>query len=83
MVSQNAHLPHLSRIHKLVNYFRYVDDILLIFDSQLTDMHTILNDFNSIHPKLQFTDETEQNNKINYIYSCVLTYRNFFLICIY
>jgi RecG-like helicase len=27
-----------------------------------------LNDFNSIHPKLHFMEETEQNNKINYLH---------------
>jgi len=30
-------------------------------------MKTIINDFNSIHPKIQFTDETEQDDQINYL----------------
>jgi hypothetical protein len=64
---EHTHLPHLEQKHKLVNYFHYIDDILLICDSQHTDIHAILNDFNSIHPSLQFTEEIEQNNTINYL----------------
>jgi len=64
---EQIHLPSIARQHKLMNYFRYVDDILLIYDSQHTNINAILNDFNPIHPKLRFTEETEQNNKINYL----------------
>jgi len=66
---ENSHLTHLTQKHKLVNYFRYVDDKLLIFDPNHTDIHAILADFNSIyvHPKLHFTAETEQNNALNYL----------------
>jgi hypothetical protein len=50
-----------------VNYFHYVDDVLLIYDAQHTDIHSILSDFNLIHPNLQFTKEIEHNNKLNYL----------------
>ena len=55
---EHTHLPYLAQKHKLVNYFRYVDDVLLIYDSLHTDIQAILHDFNSIHPHLQFTQET-------------------------
>jgi hypothetical protein len=64
---EHSHLPRLAHKHKLVNYFRYVDDVLLIFDTQHTDMHAVLDDFNSFHPNLQFTEETEQNNTFRYL----------------
>jgi hypothetical protein len=64
---EHTHLPYLTQKHKPVNYFRYIDDILLIFDSQHTDIQAITNDFNSINPNLHFTEETEQNNSINYL----------------
>jgi hypothetical protein len=64
---EHTHLPHLTRKHRLVNYARYVDDILLIYDSQHTDLHSILHDFNSLHQNLHFTGETEQNNTISYL----------------
>jgi len=53
--------------HSIKNYFRYVDDILLIFDMNLTDIQAILTDFNALHPKLHFTAETEVNNTLNYL----------------
>jgi len=62
-----VHLTCLSTKHKIIDYFRYVDDILLIFDSNHTNIQTILNDFNVIHPKLKFTAEIETDNKINYL----------------
>jgi hypothetical protein len=64
---EHTHLPGLAEKHKLVNYFRFVDDILIIYDSQHTNINAILSDFNSIHPKIQYTEETEQNNTINYL----------------
>jgi hypothetical protein len=63
---EHTRLARLSTEHKIVNYFPYVDDILLIFDSSHTDIQTILDDFNTVHPKLKFTAEMEVNNMINY-----------------
>jgi len=64
---EHTYLLHLTQKHKLVNYVRYVDGILLIFDSQTTDLHSILYDFNFLHPNLHFIEELEHNNTINYL----------------
>jgi len=64
---EQKHLPSIAKKHNLTNYFRYVDDILIVYDAQQTDIASLLADFNSLHPKLQFTKETEQNNQINYL----------------
>jgi hypothetical protein len=48
--AEHLHLPRLTQRHKLTNYFRYVDDIFLIYDSSYTDIQDILDDFNSIYP---------------------------------
>jgi hypothetical protein len=64
---EHMHLPSIALKHNLLNYHRYVDDILLVYDIEHTDIHSILNDFYSIHTKLQFTQETETNNVINYL----------------
>ena len=48
-------------------WFRYVDDILVCFtgsDSQLT---AVLDHLNSIHNKINFTIEKEENNSINFL----------------
>jgi predicted glycosyltransferase len=65
--TENSHLAHLTNKHKIVNYFRYVDDILLIFDPNHTDIQAIFDDFNAIHPKLWFTAEVGANNTLNYL----------------
>jgi hypothetical protein len=57
---ENLHLAHLEQKHDIINYFRYVDNILLIFDPNHADMQAILTDFNAIQPKLHFTAETSQ-----------------------
>ena len=64
---EHTHLALLSQKHKIVNYCRYVDDILLIYDSDHTDIQKILTDFNSLHHKLQFTAETEKDHTLNYL----------------
>jgi hypothetical protein len=50
----------------IINYFHYVNNILF-FDSNYTNIQAILTDFNSTHPNLHFTTETEKNNTINYL----------------
>jgi hypothetical protein len=64
---EHKHLTHLSTKHKIVNYFCYVDDILLIYDSDHTNINNILEDFNTIHPRIKFTAETESDNRMNYL----------------
>jgi len=64
---EHLHLARLSTKHKIINYFRYVDDILLIFDSKHTNIQTILDDFNAVQPRLNFTAEMESDNTINYL----------------
>ena len=65
--TENTHLARLSQKHKIINYFRYVDDILLIFDSNHTYIQAILMDFNTLHLNLKFTAEIERDNIINYL----------------
>jgi hypothetical protein len=43
--------------HQITGYYRYVDDILLIYDTRHTDKHEVLDQFNKINPKVQFTRE--------------------------
>jgi hypothetical protein len=60
-------LARLSHKHRIIDFFRYVDDILLIFDPKLTDIPSILTAFNTLHSSLHFTAETERDNAINYL----------------
>jgi hypothetical protein len=51
---------------KLVGYFRYIDDILLIHDMQQTNICEVLDCF-EINRKLQFTLEEEENNALHFL----------------
>jgi hypothetical protein len=56
------HLEHtliadILNKHKTMDYCRYVDDILTVYDEQTTNISNTLEDFNAIHPKLKFTVE--------------------------
>jgi hypothetical protein len=62
--TEHLHLTHLKTKLKIIEYFRYVDDVLLIYDSHHTDIQTIVSEFN-IHQNLEFTAETETDNKLN------------------
>jgi hypothetical protein len=64
---EKTHIPHLTEKHKITRYFRYVDDILIVYDSNSSDLHNILNDFNKIHPKLNFTAEQETDSQLNFL----------------
>jgi hypothetical protein len=52
---------------QIVDYYRYVDDILIIYNTRITNIDNTLNEFNNVHPKIKFTMEKEINNKINFL----------------
>jgi hypothetical protein len=64
---EDTHLSHLLQKHNIAGYFRYVDDILIIYDSLLTDIDSIRDSFNTVHPNMKFTAETESNNRLNFL----------------
>jgi len=64
---EHLHLARLTHRHRIINYCRYVDDILLIFYSNHTNIQVILDDFNTLHTKLHFTAEAERDHTINYL----------------
>jgi hypothetical protein len=64
---EDIHLSYLSNKHKITKYFRYVDDIPIIYDCSHTDINSIQNDFNPIHPNMKFTAETESNNNLIFL----------------
>jgi hypothetical protein len=66
------HLEHnqildLLAKHKIISYHRYVEDILLVYNTPHTDIKKTLIEFNYIHHKIQFTIEEESNSQINFL----------------
>jgi len=65
--TENTTICELLIKHKVEGYFRYVDDILVIYKDNKTNIHRVLEDFNNLVPSMKFTLEKEQNNKINFL----------------
>jgi hypothetical protein len=63
---QNLEHKRICKILVVVAYFRYVDDILIVYDNQETDITHMLSLFNNLHPNLTFTMELEEDMKINF-----------------
>lgn len=58
----------LTGEHPEINFWvRYVDDIFCIINGNETTASNLLNKLNNIHPKINFTLEIENNNKINFL----------------
>jgi hypothetical protein len=51
----------------ILGYFRYVEDILIVFSEDPTDIHTVYRAFNGLALTIKFTMETETDNKINFL----------------
>ena len=64
-MGQKNILNFITRKHKIINYCRYVDNMLIIFDSSHTNIQQIVNDFSALHPNLQFTAEMEKYQSLN------------------
>jgi hypothetical protein len=48
-------------------YFRYVDDILIVYNKDTTNIYDVFNIFNNIIPTIEFTIEAEKENQINFL----------------
>jgi hypothetical protein len=72
-LEHKTHYDILLRQH-IISYHRYVDDILLVVNIHTSNIHDLLQDFNAVHPKLQFTleeeeeeEEEEANNRLHFL----------------
>jgi hypothetical protein len=48
--------------HQIVDYYWYVDDILITYNKHNTNIGNTLEEFDTIHPKLKFSMEKEIQN---------------------
>lgn len=66
--NEEVFLESLEKDHEILTYKRYVDDILIIYnESDKEEKDKMLEKINSHHPKLSFTHEYEEGNKINFL----------------
>jgi hypothetical protein len=66
------HLEHTKIIdiltqHTILSYHRYVDDILVIYDDNITDIYEVHTTLNSLTPTIKFTLEKENKHHINFL----------------
>jgi hypothetical protein len=52
---------------QIIAYFRYVDDILIIYDQNKTNIDHTLNEFNKLQQTIKFTIEKKQQESINFL----------------
>jgi hypothetical protein len=63
---ENTVIHDILRKADIIGYFRYVDDILILYKADKTNVNNILKQFNNLAPELNFTLEME-NQKINFL----------------
>ena len=64
---ENSIIKHLTDTRILSFYTRYVDDILLIYDSTCTNPDNILQYLNTIHNNITLSPTMESANTINFL----------------
>jgi hypothetical protein len=58
---ENNVIYSILKTYNINGYFRYVDDILTIYNTTESNIYNVLNDFNQITPKLKFTIRKKYN----------------------
>jgi len=53
--------------NNILGYFRYVDDILIVYNGSNTDIDKLLLHFNNTIPTMTFSIEKESDNSINFL----------------
>jgi hypothetical protein len=64
---ENTTIYDILRDSKIEGYFRYVDDILIFYKDNTTNIEKVLSSFDSINPELTFTMEQEKDNKLKFL----------------
>ena len=64
---ENTKIFELLSERKVDGYFRQVDDILVMYKEDQTNIQEKLDNFNNLMPIIKFTVEKENGNKINFL----------------
>jgi len=62
---ENTKIFYILLKHQIIGYFRYLDDILILYKNGVTNMCDMLDAFNKITPTMTFTMEEEVNTSID------------------
>jgi hypothetical protein len=64
---ENSKIYNLLLNYNVEGYFRYVDEILIVYNESSTNIDDLLDQFNNLSPKLKFTLEKEIDRRINFL----------------
>ena len=64
---ENTVLYDILIKHKVIGYFRYVDDIIIIHKEEQTYIHCVSNLFKTATPSLSFNTKKEKENSIIFL----------------
>jgi hypothetical protein len=64
---EHTRLTDILIKHQILGYFRYVDDILIVFNTHSTDINKVLNELNIASAPLSFTMEVAKDKHINFL----------------
>jgi hypothetical protein len=64
---ENTHIKHLLNSKSIILYSRYVDDIIIIYDSICTNPNAILQYANSIHNNIQINPTHETKGYVSFL----------------
>jgi hypothetical protein len=64
---EHNQIYNLLKKYKITGYFRYVDDIMIVYDKNKTHINTIITEFKTKLPTINFTVEKEKNQKLHFL----------------
>ena len=65
--TKNIKIIAILSEHHIRGYFHYIDDILIVYKNDTSNIYDVLDILNSIIPTMKFTMENEKENKINFV----------------
>jgi hypothetical protein len=64
---KNTAIYYILRHNKIAGYFRYVDDILIVYNNTTTNIHNAFNSLSKLMPTMKFTMGNKIDNTINFL----------------
>jgi len=64
---EDKKIKHLLDTKNIAYYARYVDDILIIFDTTKISLHTVTRYINNIHSNIKRNTTYDQHNSIDFL----------------
>jgi hypothetical protein len=53
--------------HQIIDYHRHVHDVFIIYNKNIANIESTLNEYNTLHKKINVTIEKEIHNTLNYL----------------